>query len=92
MTEENNPKNLLCSFCGKQQHEVKKLIAGPAVFICNECVTLCVDIVKEGNKKAIVNKDGTKSIPQDIIKILNEKHFKIFKKKSEKKHRMLNYS
>jgi len=71
MTEEIK-NNLTCSFCGKHQHEVKKLIAGPAVFICNECVTLCVDIVRESNKKAALNKDGTKSTPQDIIKILND--------------------
>jgi len=39
-----------CSFCGKSQHEVKKLIAGPTVFICDECVDLCVDIIKEENR------------------------------------------
>ena len=39
-----------CSFCGKSQHEVKKLIAGPTVFICHECVDLCVDIIKEENR------------------------------------------
>ena len=41
---------LYCSFCGKSQHEVKKLIAGPTVFICDECVDLCVDIIKEENR------------------------------------------
>lgn len=69
---EENKHNLTCSFCGKHQHEVKKLIAGPAVFICNECVTLCVDIVRESSKKSALNKDGTKSTPQDIIKILDD--------------------
>ena len=39
-----------CSFCGKSQHEVSNLIAGPTVFICDECVDLCVDIIKEENK------------------------------------------
>jgi ATP-dependent Clp protease ATP-binding subunit ClpX len=71
MTEEHK-NNLTCSFCGKHQQEVKKLIAGPAVFICNECVTLCVDIVRESNKKSALNKDGTKSTPRDIIKILDD--------------------
>ena len=48
--EPSNKKNLHCSFCGKNQFEVKKLIAGPAVFICNECVGICLDIIKEENK------------------------------------------
>ena len=43
-------KNLYCSFCGKSQHEVRKLIAGPTVFICDECVELCMDIIKEESK------------------------------------------
>jgi len=47
----NNNKNILyCSFCGKSQHEVRKLIAGPTVFICDECVELCMDIIKEESK------------------------------------------
>ena len=51
--------DLYCSFCGKSQHEVKKLIAGPTVFICDECVELCMDIIKEDNKnnKFKVKKD-----------------------------------
>ena len=48
----NNKNTLFCSFCGKSQHEVRKLIAGPTVFICDECVELCIDIIKEENKKA----------------------------------------
>ena len=43
----NNKNILYCSFCGKSQHEVRKLIAGPTVFICDECVELCMDIIKE---------------------------------------------
>jgi len=43
----NTQKNLLCSFCGKTQNEVKKLIAGPTVYICDECVELCTNIIKE---------------------------------------------
>ena len=51
MVESKNNKNtLFCSFCGKSQHEVRKLIAGPTVFICDECVELCMDIIREENK------------------------------------------
>ena len=50
----NDSKNpLYCSFCGKSQHEVRKLIAGPTVFICNECVELCLDIIGEENKSSL---------------------------------------
>ncbi len=52
-SENNDKKTLFCSFCGKSQHEVKKLIAGPTVFICDECVELCNDIIKEENKASI---------------------------------------
>jgi len=62
-----------CSFCGKSQSEVKKIIAGPTVFICNECILLCLDIVKEDNKKSpSLNKEGNKILPSDIIKVLND--------------------
>lgn len=65
--------DLSCSFCGKNQSEVKKLIAGPTVFICNECIGLCADILREDNKKSPLAKaDGSKPTPQDIIKILND--------------------
>ena len=50
----NNKNILYCSFCGKSQHEVKKLIAGPTVFICDECVELCMDIIKEENKTSLI--------------------------------------
>ena len=50
----NNKNILYCSFCGKSQHEVRKLIAGPTVFICDECVELCMDIIKEENKDTFV--------------------------------------
>jgi ATP-dependent Clp protease ATP-binding subunit ClpX len=64
---------ICCSFCGKYQSDVKKLIAGPSVFICNECVSLCQDIVKEDNKKSpSINKEGNKITPQEIIKILDD--------------------
>ena len=47
MTEKVGEKLLYCSFCGKSQHEVRKLIAGPSVFICDECIDLCNDIIRE---------------------------------------------
>src|SRR5918992_1180185 len=63
---------LYCSFCGKSQHEVRKLIAGPTVFICDECVELCMDIIREENKTSMVkSRDGVPT-PQDIIKVLDE--------------------
>jgi ATP-dependent Clp protease ATP-binding subunit ClpX len=64
--------NLTCSFCGKKQNEVQKLIAGPMSFICNECINLCVDILREDTKQYPLNQDGTKTVPKDILKILND--------------------
>ena len=65
-------KDLCCSFCGKNQNEVLKLIAGPAVFICNECVGLGMDILQEEQKKSPLHKDGKKPTPEEILKILND--------------------
>ncbi len=63
---------LYCSFCGKSQHEVRKLIAGPTVFICDECVELCMDIIREENKSALVkSKDGVPT-PHEIRKVLDD--------------------
>jgi ATP-dependent Clp protease ATP-binding subunit ClpX len=59
---EDNGKLLYCSFCGKSQHEVRKLIAGPSVFICDECVDLCNDIIREEVQEA-ENKDASDSLP-----------------------------
>ena len=50
MNKKEDKDSLFCSFCGKSQKEVKKLIAGPTVFVCDECVELCMDIIKEDNK------------------------------------------
>src|ERR1043166_6603565 len=59
-----------CTFCGKSQHEVRKLIAGPTVFICDECVELCVDIIREENKSSLVkSRDGIPT-PKEICKVL----------------------
>ena len=69
----NNNKNILyCSFCGKSQHEVRKLIAGPTVFICDECVELCMDIIKEESKDNFIkHQDGLPS-PKEICKVLDD--------------------
>ena len=69
----NNNKNILyCSFCGKSQHEVRKLIAGPTVFICDECVELCMDIIKEESKDTLVkHQDGLPS-PKEICSVLDD--------------------
>src|SRR6188474_1958496 len=62
---------LYCSFCGKSQHEVRKLIAGPTVFICDECVELCMDIIREENKNTLVkSRDGVPS-PAEICSVLD---------------------
>ena len=66
-------KDLHCSFCGKSQHEVKKLIAGPTAFICNECIELGMDILRQEQKKSpLFATAGNKPTPQEIVKILNE--------------------
>ena len=63
---------LYCSFCGKSQHEVRKLIAGPTVFICDECVELCMDIIREENKGSLVKtRDGIPT-PQEICTVLDD--------------------
>ena len=66
-------KNVLyCSFCGKSQHEVRKLIAGPTVFICDECVELCMDIIREEHKTTLVkSRDGVPT-PLDICEVLDD--------------------
>ena len=68
----NNKNILYCSFCGKSQHEVRKLIAGPTVFICDECVELCMDIIKEESKETFVkHQDGLPS-PKEICTVLDD--------------------
>ena len=63
---------LYCSFCGKSQHEVRKLIAGPSVFICDECVDLCTDIIKEENKGPLVRSPDGVATPKQIFDVLND--------------------
>ena len=68
----DSKSTLYCSFCGKSQHEVRKLIAGPTVFICDECVELCMDIIKEESKSSLVKStDGVPS-PREIFDVLND--------------------
>lgn len=69
----NDSKNTLyCSFCGKSQHEVRKLIAGPTVFICDECVELCMDIIREENKTSLVKSADGVPTPKEIYEVLND--------------------
>ena len=68
----NSKTTLFCSFCGKSQHEVRKLIAGPTVFICDECVELCMDIIKEENKGVKVSKNSNVETPKELYRLLNE--------------------
>jgi ATP-dependent Clp protease ATP-binding subunit ClpX len=73
MSKSADSKNTLyCSFCGKSQHEVRKLIAGPTVFICDECVELCVDIIREESKSALVKSGDAIPTPQEIRKVLDD--------------------
>ncbi|MEQ8664459.1 MAG: ATP-dependent Clp protease ATP-binding subunit ClpX [Rhodospirillales bacterium] len=68
----DSKNTLYCSFCGKSQHEVRKLIAGPTVFICDECVELCMDIIREEHKSSLVKSgDGVPS-PFDINSVLDD--------------------
>ena len=68
----DSKNTLFCSFCGKSQHEVRKLIAGPTVFICDECVELCMDIIREENKSSLVkSRDGIPT-PKEIRKFLDD--------------------
>ena len=68
----DSKSTLYCSFCGKSQHEVRKLIAGPTVFICDECVELCMDIIREENKTTLVKtRDGVPT-PKDICEVLDD--------------------
>ncbi len=68
----NSNNTLYCSFCGKGQHEVRKLIAGPTVFICEECVALCKDIIGEENKSWQTNSRDGVPTPKEIRKILDD--------------------
>ncbi len=68
----DSKNTLYCSFCGKSQHEVRKLIAGPTVFICDECVELCMDIIREETKSAGMKTSEGVPTPRDICKVLDD--------------------
>ena len=75
MSEKNTGEKLLyCSFCGKSQHEVRKLIAGPSVFICDECIELCNDIIREETSTDKSGKTAKSDLPtpKEICDILDE--------------------
>jgi len=68
----DSKNTLYCSFCGKSQHEVRKLIAGPTVFICDECVELCMDIIREEHKSTLVKTHEGVPTPKEICQILDD--------------------
>ncbi len=75
MTKSSNGDSkdtLYCSFCGKSQHEVRKLIAGPTVFICDECVGLCTDIIQDEKQSALTSPDGAVPSPKQICAVLDD--------------------
>ncbi|WP_339112230.1 ATP-dependent Clp protease ATP-binding subunit ClpX [Thioclava sp. GXIMD2076] len=71
-TGSDSKNTLYCSFCGKSQHEVRKLIAGPTVFICDECVELCMDIIREETKSAGLKSSEGVPTPRDICNVLDD--------------------
>ncbi|MDP7142524.1 MAG: ATP-dependent Clp protease ATP-binding subunit ClpX [Alphaproteobacteria bacterium] len=72
-SENSDSKNTLyCSFCGKSQHEVRKLIAGPNVFICNECVELCMDIIRQESETSVVRSGEGVPAPSEIKAVLDD--------------------
>ena len=87
MSDKNNKNILYCSFCGKSQHEVRKLIAGPTVFICDECVELCMDIIKEENKSSLVKHQDGVPTPKEICNVLDD--YVIGQKKQKKFYLLL---
>lgn len=68
----DSKNTLYCSFCGKSQHEVRKLIAGPTVFICDECVELCMDIIREESKSSQIKSSDTVPSPKEICAVLDD--------------------
>ena len=72
MNKKNDKDTLFCSFCGKSQKEVKKLIAGPTVFVCDECVELCMDIIKEDSKNNKIKVKDDIPKPREINSVLND--------------------
>ena len=71
-TGSDSKNTLYCSFCGKSQHEVRKLIAGPTVFICDECVELCMDIIREETKSSGLKSGDGVPTPREICQVLDD--------------------
>ena len=71
MSKKGDENNLFCSFCGKNQKDVKKLIAGPAVYICDECIQLCSEIIEEENEQDSKSFEHT-PIPKEIKSMLDD--------------------
>ncbi|MGC6529617.1 MAG: ATP-dependent Clp protease ATP-binding subunit ClpX [Candidatus Puniceispirillaceae bacterium] len=71
-SDDDSKSTLFCSFCGKSQHEVRKLIAGPTVFICDECVELCMDIIREEHKSSLPKNHEGVPTPADINAVLDD--------------------
>ena len=71
-SDESSDKHLFCSFCGKSQQEVRKLIAGPQVYICDECIELCMEIIKEETKQGSSKSDSDAKTPQSIYSVLDD--------------------
>ena len=72
MTQKKDKDTLYCSFCSKSQKEVKKLIAGPTVFVCDECVELCMDIIKEDGKNTQIKVNQSIPKPKEIYYLLGQ--------------------
>ena len=72
MNKKTDNDSLFCSFCGKSQKEVKKLIAGPTVFVCDECIELCMDIIKEDTKNNKIKTKQDIPKPREINAILDD--------------------
>src|ERR1700704_6640176 len=70
--DKDSKSSLYCSFCGKSQHEVRKLIAGPSVFVCDECVELCRDIIHDENKSSLVKSPDGIPTPKEICTVLDD--------------------
>lgn len=70
--DQDSGKLLYCSFCGKSQHEVRKLIAGPSVFVCDECVDLCNDIIREELDETVEEGDSKLPTPREITALLDD--------------------